>query len=300
MPFCLACGQLRSTLGEVQKNLDHLAESLLQAESEGADLVVFPEAIVSGYFLEGANLECALTPADLLEEVKKRLPAGPHPDAVIGFYEKVEGRPCNSAAYLDLKAGEVVSVHRKFFLPTYGVFDEARFVQPGHEIRAFDTRFGRVGMLICEDVWHSVLSTLLAVQGADLILVPAASPARGFQGDKPSNVDRYERMLHLVADEHGVYSASACHVGFEGGRGLAGGSFIFDPFGRKLAEGPLIEEALILAECDLDVSSAARAQAPLLSDLKSRWHQLVEIASKSLEVDPVAGLVEDESTSLQG
>lgn len=294
MPFTLACGQLRSTLGEVQKNLDHLVESLLQAESEGADLVVFPETIVSGYFVEGANLECALTPAELLAEVRRRLPSGPHPDAVIGFYEKVEGRPCNSAAYLDLKAGEVLNVHRKFFLPTYGVFDEARFVQPGHEVKAFDTRFGRVGILICEDVWHSVLSTLLAVQGADMILVPAASPARGFQGDKPSNVDRYERMLHLVSDEHGVYAASACHVGFEGGRGLAGGSFIFDPFGRRLAAGPVIDEALILAECDLDVSSAARAQTPLLSDLKSRWRHLVGIADGSLEVDPVAGQADHE------
>lgn len=294
MPFCLACGQLNSTLGEVQKNLDHMIETLLQAEKEGADLVVFPETIVSGYFIEGANIECALTPSELLGEVRRRLPAGSHPDAVIGFYEKVEGRPCNSAAYLDLKEGEVVSVHRKFFLPTYGVFDEARFVQPGHEIKAFDTRFGRVGILICEDVWHSLLSTLLAVQGADMIFVPAASPARGFQGEKPSNVDRYERMLHLVADEHGVYAASACHVGFEGGRGLAGGSAIFDPFGRQLASGPVIEEALILAECDLDVSSAARAQTPLLSDLKSRWHQLMDIGSASLEVEPVSGLAESE------
>lgn len=278
MPFTLASAQLRSRLGEVEENLDHIAQAVREAKASGADLVLMPECIVSGYFIEAANLEVALTPARLLELLLDRLAGlSGAPDVAIGFYEKADGRPANSVAYLDLQAREVVAVHRKFFLPTYGVFDESRFSQAGSEVRAFDTRLGRFGMLICEDVWHSILPTLLAVQGADFILVPAASPGRGFAGEKPDNVDRYERMLRLAADEHGVYAASSCHIGFEGGKGLAGASFIFDPFGRKLAEAPLMEEAILLAECDVELASAARAKSPLLSDLRSRWARVVEI-----------------------
>jgi N-carbamoylputrescine amidase len=287
MPFTLASIQLASRLGEVEANLDRIAESLRQAASEGADVVLFPECIVSGYYLEGANLECALTPEALLAALRKRLEGrGALPDVALGHYELADGRPANSSSYLDLQENRVLHVHRKFFLPSYGVFDEARFCQAGNHVSAFDTRHGRFGMLICEDVWHSVLATLLSVQGADLILVPAASPGRGMAGDKPSNAIRYERMLCSASEEHGVYAASSGHVGFEGGKGLCGVGFIFDPFGRKLAESPVIGESIILAECDLDLSRAARAKSPLLSDLRSRWARIIQIAEDSVPTEP--------------
>src|SRR5439155_811777 len=73
----------------------------------------------------------------------------------------------------------VKHVHRKVFLPTYGVFDEERFVERGHEVRAFDTRFGRAAILICEDAWHSLTATIAALDGAQLLILPSASPARG-------------------------------------------------------------------------------------------------------------------------
>ncbi|MCG9895167.1 MAG: hypothetical protein MH204_06805 [Fimbriimonadaceae bacterium] len=283
MPFTLACAQLTSRLGEVSANLDHCAETIRRAAEEGADLVLLPETILSGYTIEGANLETALTPGQVLAEFQRRLQDVPRcPDVVVGFYEQADGRPANSAAYLDLTENRVVHVHRKFFLPTYGVFDEARFVQPGHEVVCFDTRLGRMGMLICEDVWHSILPTLLAVQGADLILVPVASYGRGFGGDQPENMLRYRRMLRALSDEHGVFAAAAGHVGFEGGKGLAGTGFIFDPFGRCLAEAPVIGESLLLAEVDFELGSAARAKSPLLSDLRARWDRIQELAADAI------------------
>jgi predicted amidohydrolase len=287
MPFTLASVQLSSRLGEVEANLDHIAQAVAQAHQEGAHLALLPEAIVSGYFLEGANLESARTAEEILQGLVKRLGhLSSPPDVALGFYESADGRPANSAGYFDLQNQKVRHVHRKFFLPSYGVFDEARFCQAGNHVRSFETRWGRMGLLICEDVWHSILPTLLSVQGADLILVPAASPGRGLAGERPSNVERYDRLLMSVAEEHGVYASSSGHVGFEGGKGLSGVGFIYDPFGRRLAESPVMGESIVLAEIDLDVARASRAKSPLLSDLRSRWARVVEIAQESLPESP--------------
>src|SRR5687767_15218434 len=87
----------------------------------------------------------------------------------------------NSALYVTLggEAPVIRHVHRKVFLPTYGLFDEERFVDRGHEIRAFETTWGRAAMLVCEDAWHSLSGTLAALDGAQVILLSAAAPARG-------------------------------------------------------------------------------------------------------------------------
>lgn len=282
MPFRAASLQLASTLGEVEKNLDHAAEALRQCLAERVDLAVLPECAVQGYAIQDAATETAISASDVLAGLTSRL--GPVPmDVVVGFYEQADGRPYNSCAYLDLQAGAIRHVHRKFFLPTYGTFDEARHTQAGSDVEAFDTRLGRFGMLICEDVWHTILATLLAVQGAQMLLVPVASPARGFAGSRPGNMERYERMLHAVSDEHGVYALSSCHVGFEGGKGLTGAGFIFDPFGSKLAEAPALGESILISEIDLELVAAARAQTPLLTDLRSRWARVQEIAGAYLD-----------------
>ncbi len=284
MAFVAAVIQIKPTLGDVQLNLDRIAEAALQCSEEGADLAVFPECAVSGYLIEGASVEASLTTEELCGELEKRLNGLKRPlDIVIGYYEKTEGQPFNSALYCECAEGKVKAIHqhRKFFLPTYGVFDEARFTQPGQDIAAFTSRLGRFGILICEDVWHSVLPTLLAVNGADVLLVPAASPGRGFAGTKPENVLRYERMLKAAADEHGIFTLSSCLVGFEGGKGMSGGSLIFDPFGNILAEAPLLEENIVMAELDLRLVAAARAKAPLLTDLQSRWARVQELADET-------------------
>jgi predicted amidohydrolase len=168
-------------------------------------------------------------------------------------------------------------------LPTYGVFDEERFVSRGRELGVFDSRLGRMGVLICEDVWHSVLSTLLAVNGAQVILVPSASPARGFAESEPENLQRYRRMLRALSEEHAVFSANVQLCGFEGGKGFSGGSKVFDPFGRLVAEGPVAEEHLLMAPIDLDLISVARAGSPLLSDLQSAWSDVRRIAGGGCE-----------------
>lgn len=273
MPFSAATVQFAPRMGDVAANLERMAEIIRQCAEEKADLVVFPETAVSGYMIEGGVTEVALAPEDLCQRLEKLIGPLNHPvDVVTGFYEWAHGQPHNSAAYMEFgDHSRVVHVYRKFFLPTYGVFDENRFVQAGHDVGVFDSRLGRMALLICEDVWHSILCTLCAIRGADVAIVPIASPGRGFSEDKPGNVLRYERMLKALSDEHGMYAISSCLSGFEGGKGLAGASRIYSPYGECLAESNPLGESIVMADIDVDLVSASRAKSPLLSDLQARW-----------------------------
>lgn len=279
MTFTVGTAQFTPKKAQVAANLDRIAEFIDLGAQEGVDLMVFPESITSAYFLEGGVLDSALTADELLREVVKR--SSPNMDVLIGFYEKHDDHLYNSAAYLELGSNpRIVHVYRKFFLPTYGVFDEERFVARGHELGVFTSRLGRMGILICEDVWHSILPSLCAVRGAQVILVPSASPARGFQGESVGNLERYGRMLRSVCDEHGVYCVNAQLCGFEGGKGFVGGSSVVDPFGKVLVQAPLLEDYLAIAPIDLDQIAIARAQLPLTADLQGAWADIQRIVSE--------------------
>jgi len=285
MQFRAACAQFAPSKAEVERNLDTIGDIVVQAHDEGVELLLLPETSTSGYFLEGGVIEAALTKEALAQGIWKRISGRiQRPiDLALGFYENQEGILYNSAAYLELTAegARIASVYRKFFLPTYGVFDEERFVSRGRDLAVFDTRFGRVSLLICEDVWHAVMPMLSAVNGAQLILVPAASPARGFAGPDIDNHERYRRLFRAVAEEHSVYVLNAQLVGFEGGKGFIGGSMALDPFGNTLVEAPIGEEHMISAEIDLDRVAIARAQSPLLSDLQGQWEEVRRLVAKS-------------------
>jgi predicted amidohydrolase len=278
MSFLLACAQFAPTKAEVDQNLDKIAEVVLQAQSEGAELVLLPETSTSGYFLEGGVLESSMTSAQLVERIWCRVKDQiTRPiDVALGFYQNDGGNLYNAAAYIELQpAGpRLLGVYRKFFLPTYGVFDEERFVTRGRDLCVMDTRLGKMGILICEDVWHGVMPTLCAVNGAQVLLVPAASPARGFGGTEIENHDRYRRLFRAISEEHGVFCANTQLCGFEGGKGFTGGSMLIDPMGRTISQAPLGEEAMLLCEVDLELVSIARAQSPLISDLQSVWEEV--------------------------
>jgi predicted amidohydrolase len=278
MAFTIACAQFAPLKAEVETNLDCIAEIARQAIGEEADLLLLPEASTSGYFLEGGVLEASFTAEQLVEQLWRRLSGViTRPlDIVLGFYENHQGTLHNSAAYVELmpEGPRLVGVYRKFFLPTYGVFDEERFVARGRDLGILDTRLGKMGLMICEDAWHSILPTLCAVRGAQLLLIPAASPARGFSGDDIENHDRYKRLFRSISEEHGVYCANAQLSGFEGGKGFVGGSMIVDPYGNLIAEAPLAEDAMILARIDPDLVAVTRAHSPLLADLQSAWEDI--------------------------
>lgn len=287
MPFTVACAQFAPEKAEVDKNLDTLAEIVVQAHAEGAELLVLPEAATSGYFLEGGVLEASLTPAQLVDGLWNRLRGKLRRpvDVCLGFYLNEEGNLYNAAAYLQLdpEGPKVIGLYRKFFLPTYGVFDEERFVSRGRDVCVMETRLGCVGMLVCEDVWHAIMPTICAVRGAQVLVVPSASPARGFAagGGTIDNLDRYRRLFRAISEEHGLWCVNAQLVGFEGGKGFVGGSSVIDPLGRTVGEAPMADPHLLLAEIDLELVAIARAQSPLLSDLQGVWESVRRLVAET-------------------
>ena len=274
--------QFRPSKGEYAANVSRIGAVVAQAAQldPKPDLVVFPETATSGYFVEGGVKELAVTAGTLARDLAAAY-QGPPIDVTVGFYERFQNHIYNSALYATLgdRKPEIRHVHRKVFLPTYGVFDEERFVDRGQDgVRAFETGWeGKAAILICEDAWHSLAATVAALEGAQLIIVPSASPARGLDEDEtcdgevalPASVVRWERIVRGIAEEHGVFVALANLVGFEGGKGFPGASAIIDPTGRIIARGPLFEEALLTADLDLDALTTARSDSPLLADLQS-------------------------------
>jgi NAD+ synthase (glutamine-hydrolysing) len=282
----LAIAQMRPRKGAYEENLCRLGELFRQAAAWDAppQLMLAPEAALTGYFLEGGVRELAIPAERMFEDVSRqhRDAGAPPVDLAIGFYELHRNRLYNSAMYATLGGPRpgIRHVHRKVFLPTYGVFDEERFVEAGRSIQAFDTGWGRAALLICEDVWHSFTSTLVALDGAQVILVPSASPARGpvasGEGEAlPDSLGRWGRIVQDVAGEHGVFVALAQLVGFEGGKAFPGGSMVAGPRGDLLTRGPIFDEALIGLDLDFEEITRARADLPLLADLEMRLPHLL-------------------------
>jgi len=273
----VAVVQSKPRKGDVDANLAELAAIFAQLASaeEPYDLIVTPEAALTGYFLEGAVYERAFVAdalARTLAELWRAAPGSARApvDVVLGFYENAGGTYYNAALYLHIDAAghEILHVHRKMFLPTYGVFDEERFLSRGRRLQTFETRFGRMAILICEDAWHAIMPTVAAIKGARVLLVPSASPGRGLgAGGELESVLHWRNVLRSYAVEHGVFVIYAGLAGFEGGKGMTGSSTVIDPFGDTLVTAPTLGAHVLSAELDLSDVDVARAGLPLLGDL---------------------------------
>ena len=267
--------------GEYAANLARLGAlfAQLDALSPRPELLQLPETALTGYFLEGGVREGARTAgeftADLQRAYTVAVRSGRPLELIAGFYEIWRNTLYNSAIALRLggDAPLIRHVHRKNFLPTYGMFDEERFVERGQEVRAFDLPWGRAAMLVCEDAWHSLTGTLAALDGAQMVFICAAAPARGTwpRDDAvpgPASVARWERLARDIAEEHAVFVSVSNLVGDEGGKTFPGGALVCGPGGDVRVRGPLWEEALVSAPLDLADLTRARADMPLLADLR--------------------------------
>lgn len=256
--------QIPQVLGDVAANLARMLEVVQTAERDGVDLVVFPELSLTGYGLRDHVPECALG-LDA-PEIRALAEASRHTSFAFGFVEETPDHLFhNAAAYAE--GGRIVHVHRKVHLPTYGLFEEGRNFAAGRMVRAFDTRFGRFAMLVCEDVWHLPMPYLAALDGALAVLVLSVSPTRGVGGDgKAKNMLAWERLLLTYASSLTVFMLYANRTGFEDGVGFWGGSAIVSPAGEVVVQGPYHEEAFPTAVLDLDEVRRERIRTPLLRD----------------------------------
>lgn len=279
----VAVAQVRAEKGDYAANLRSIGDVFEQLMDEGisADVLVFPETAMSGYFLEGGVVEVAKTADELLSDLQREYTQrckanAPELDVVVGFYEVLDGKHYNSCLYCTLgPAPKLLHVHRKVFLPTYGVFDEERFVSRGVRIDAFQTRFGKAAILICEDAWHSLCGTIAALKGAQIIYIVSASPGRGFRGPEVDSVRWWRNVVTSIAGEHNVFVVYAGLTGFEGGKGLTGASMIVSPSGELIAEAPILEECLLHCSLDTDDIAVIRGSFPMLQDLESCLADLV-------------------------
>jgi len=268
--------QFKPRKGDVAANREAMTAVFAQLHDDLPDLIVFPEAALTGYFLEGAVYELALdrdAMAKTLDDLWRGAGGTRAVDIVCGFYENDGGTFYNSAMYV--RVGEdggpkIVHVHRKLFLPTYGIFDEDRFLTRGRHLGVFPTPFGTAAMMICEDAWHAIVGTVAALKGARVLIIPSASPGRGIgAGGELESVSRWKATLQATASEHGVYVLYAGLTGFEGGKGMSGSTCAYSPRGEMLAGAPPLDACIVKVRLDSDEVDLARATLPLLGDLSA-------------------------------
>ncbi len=266
MRISIALAQISTRLGNVDANLEKHLSLIKEAQASGADLIIFPELSLTGYVLQDLTPVVAHQPNDQDDCFRQLLEASRALDIMVGFVEEDRRhRFFIAAAYLS--RGQVVHVHHKVYLPTYGLFDEGRFFAWGDTVRAFDTRFGRAGMLICEDFWHASPPYLLWLDGADLFLFASASPGRGLRDEPQLESARWvEHINRAYASLFTAFVAHSNRVGYEDGLNFWGGSTVFDPNGELLVQAPYHQEALVLTEIDLNQLHRTRARLPLLRD----------------------------------
>lgn len=248
----IAIGQLRCRLGNSERSV---LEAFGVARDQGADLFVTPELALSGYALAKADGGTARTLDDVAALFDDSACA-----VVVGFHERLGDATFNSAAWID--AGTPLHVHRKLYLCDYAPFDEHELYAPGDTLRAFDTGPGRVAILTCNDAWQPFAPALAAHDGAELLVIPAASSTAVAEAES-----YWRDLTRLYARLLQCYVVFANQAGSEGGFTFWGGSHVVDPRGEIVAAaGP--GETVLIADVDLAQVAERRAELPLLGDLR--------------------------------
>lgn len=280
MDFNVALAQIKPKLGCIPHNQELIEAAIERALEEKADLILLPELALTGYFLKDLVPEVAL---DLdAPQIRKLRELSRHISIAVGFVESTaDYRFYNSALYLE--GGEIRHLHRKVYLPTYGLFDEQRYLAAGDRFRAFDSRFGRLGILICEDFWHMSAPYILAMDGATTLLCLSSSPGRGLTEDERlGSTVAWQRLTSTAATFFNCRVLYCNRVGFEDGVNFWGGSEAVAPSGATLVRAKLLEEDFVLATMREGELRRERIFSPLMRDenLSLTLRELQRVDSK--------------------
>jgi predicted amidohydrolase len=264
----VALAQMAPRLGALDENLERHHELITEARHEGADVVVFPELGLTGYLLQDLNAEVAMRRDD--PRLVALAQAADGLAAIVSFVEESEDHRLFIAAAL-LEAGAVHHVHRKVFLPTYGLFDERRFFAPGSRLRAVTSeRLGlRLGLSVCEDFWHMATPQLLALDGAQVLVNVSSSPGRDVAAINEAGLGTatsWRTLNRTYAQLTTSYVIFVNRVGVDESITFWGGSEVVSPTGQTVFAAPIHDEGLYLATLDPVAIRRERIATPLLRD----------------------------------
>lgn len=257
MTCTIAVAQIDSAVGNIPKNISHHLSFIKKAIAKKANLIVFPELSLTGYSVKDLNWDIALRaePQKIFSEFLK---LSKSITIIVGAVEEAENFGIYNSAFL-FEDGKIHSAHKKIYPPTYGMFEEMRYFNQGKDVRVFESKYGNLGILICEDMWHASLPYILAHDGADVIISLTASPTRLSGASEKLTVAEVNHEQHRAyARLLSTYVVFANRVGFEDGINFWGGSQIVDPSGVPIATAKLFEEDMIYAKVDENSTRRAR------------------------------------------
>jgi len=261
----VALAQIDSILGDTEENLRKAKGVVAEAKSRGADLTVFPELSLSGYALEELDDDLAIEAQS--EIISSLAEAAGEMAVVVGFCEEGQRfQNYNSAAYLE--GGVLRHLHRKLYLPNYRIYEERKHYNPGQSMRAFDTRLGRMAILICNDAWQTFLPFIAVQDGAQVLIIPADSGSYPSYPELLDTRSYWRGITRFYARMLESYVIFVNRVGKQDNLDFWGYSHVVDPWGTVVAEAPLHEEALITADIDLSNVRRRRREVPLVKEAR--------------------------------
>ncbi len=272
-PLRIALAQLAPRLGVLEENLDRHRGLIADARNAGAGLVIFPELGLTGYQLQDLAAEVAIRRNDprllgLAAETRDL-------SAIVSFVEEADDHRLFIAAAL-LEDGEVRFIHRKLFLPTYGLFDERRFFAAGDLLRAVDSRLGfRLGIAICEDFWHMAVPETLALDGAEILINVSSSPGRDLAAINEVGLGTavsWRTLMRTYAQLTTCFTVFCNRVGMDETISFWGGSEVVSPSGETVFSAPLFDEGMYLVDIELGDVRRERIGLPLLRDERPELH----------------------------
>ena len=293
----IALAQLAPTLGALDDNLERHRAVLSEAREGGANLIVFPELGLTGYLLQDLAAEVAMRLDDPRLAVLVAETRGV--SAVISFVEESADHRLFIAAAL-VEDGSIRHVHRKLFLPTYGLFDERRFFAAGDLLRAVPSDLGAgIGLGVCEDFWHMAVPQLLALDGSQILINVSSSPGRDLASTNEvglGTATSWRTMMRTYAQLTTSFVVFCNRVGVDESISFWGGSEVIAPTGEALLSAPLYDEGLFTVDVSLGDVRRERIALPLLRDERPELH----VRELQRIVDERAGLGPRDSTAEAG
>lgn len=249
--------QIKPVLGNTGKNLDIMVKAIDEAISEKKEIIIFPELSLTGHLLEDIAIDIAIknVPKILLEKSKDI-------DIVFGAVEIGENEFLYNTGYY-LSKGEVIGKHRKVYLANYNGKTESRIFAQGNKIEGFDTKFGKVGILMQEEFYHQSAQNILAQDGVKYLIVLANDTIQ-------FDIDGVGEELKMIAKTNsllnGMFTIVANRIGVEDGQSFYGQSFVVDSNGKIVSIAPAFEDKELV--CDIDESEIRRSRLrkPLLKN----------------------------------